>query len=85
MLSKKVFKKLKLNSKIIQLKLAGEFIAQRYFMHFKVSLYSYNGFFVEIWQSLRFDEVFSIDIAPERTIKEAYLDKIDLSKLGLEL
>lgn len=32
-----------------------------------------------------FEEVYAVDVAPKLTIKEAYLGKIDLQKLGLEL
>ena len=83
MVSEKEFKKLKLKSKIVHLQMAGEQISDRYHFKFKVELYTYNGFFVEVWRSLKFDEIYSIDVAPERSVKEAYLNKIDLDKLGL--
>lgn len=83
MVSEKEFKKLKLKSKIVHLQMAGEQISDRYHFKFKVELYTYNGFFVEVWRSLKFNEIYSIDVAPERSVKEAYLGKIDLDELGL--
>jgi hypothetical protein len=83
MVSKQEFKKLKLKSKIVHLKMAGEQVAERFHFKFKVQLYTYNGFFVEVWRSLKFYEIYSIDVAPERSVKEAYIKVIDLKKLGL--
>lgn len=85
MVSEKEFKKLKLKSKIVHLQMAGEQISDRYHFKFKVELYTYNGFFVEVWRSLKFNEIYSIDVAPARSVKEAYLGKIDLDKLGLSM
>lgn len=84
MVTEKEFKKLRLKQKIIHLQMAGEFITERYYLNNKVYLYLYNNFFVEVWMRLGFEEVYSVDIAPEITLKEAYLGKIDLKKLGLE-
>ena len=36
-------------------------------------------------RSLKFNEIYSIDVAPARSVKEAYLGKIDLDKLGLSI
>lgn len=85
MVSEKEFKKLRLRQKVTHLQMAGEFITKRYFLNNKVDLYLYNGFFVEVWIRLGFDEVYSVDVAPEMTLKEVYLGKIDLKKLGLEI
>lgn len=84
-LSEDDFKRVRLKSKIKFLQADGEYITERYFHKYRVQLYTYNGFFVEVWRSLRFDEIYSIDVAPKRSIKEAYLNVIDLKKLGLEL
>lgn len=83
MVSEKEFKKLKLKSKIVHLQMAGEQVSERFHFNFKVQLYTYNGYFVEVWRSLKFDEIYSIDIAPKRSVAEAYLGKIDLNQLGL--
>ena len=79
------FKKLKLQQKIAHLQMAGDFITERYFLNNKVYLYLYNGFFVEVWIRLGFDEIYSVDVAPKRSVEEAYLGKIDLKLLGLEI
>ncbi|MCB0401726.1 MAG: hypothetical protein KDD41_06560 [Flavobacteriales bacterium] len=65
--------------------MAGEFITERHFMNNKVFLYLYNGYFVEVWMRLGFDEVYAVDVAPKRSVEEAYLGKIDLKALGLDL
>lgn len=85
MVSEIEFKKLRLRAKITHLQMAGEFITERYYMRYKVLLYVYNGFFVEVWQTLHFDEIYSIDVAPKRSVQEAYLGKINLEELGLEV
>jgi hypothetical protein len=85
MVSEQEFQKLKLKAKIESLQLNGNLVAVRYHFKFRVVLYTYNNFFVEVWRSLKFDEIYSIDVAPERSIKEAYLNVIDLKKLGLEI
>jgi|GEM_PF-1282289 len=82
MVSEKEFKKLKLKSKIVHLQMAGEQVSERFHFKFKVQLYTYNGYFVEVWRSLKFDEIYSIDVAPKRSVAEAYLGKIDLNTLG---
>lgn len=85
MVNEKEFQGMKLKSKIVHLQMAGELIATRYHLKFRVELYTYNNFFVEVWRSLQFDEIFSIDVAPKRSVKEAYINVIDLEKLGLKL
>ncbi len=85
MVGEKEFQKLSLKTKITHLQMAGDFIVERYFMNNKVFLYNYNGFFVEVWMRIGFDEIYSIEIAPKRSVEEAYLGKIDLKKLGLNI
>lgn len=85
LLSEDDFKRIRLKSKIKFLQADGEKVAERYHFKFRVVLYTYNDFFVEVWRSLKFDEIYSIDIAPKRSIKEAYLNVINLNKLGLDI
>ncbi|MGE0562314.1 MAG: hypothetical protein AB7O47_10885 [Flavobacteriales bacterium] len=85
MLEPNDFQKMDLYNKINQLLLHGTYITKRHFLHFEVSLYYYNNFFVEVWKNFEFNSIYSIDLAPERSIKEAYLKSIDLKALGLEI
>lgn len=77
------FQNLILNHKIKEIQQHGNYACTRYYMRFEVDLYTYNGFFVEIWKTLSFGDIYSIDVAPKRSVKDAYLDRIDLKKLGL--
>lgn len=79
------FQKISLQSKIKHLQKHGTYIAERHFMRYQVWLYHYNGFFLEVWRTLSFGDIYSIDVAPDRSVKEAYLNVIDLKKLGLDL
>lgn len=79
------FQKLDLYNKINQLLLHGTYISKRHFLSFKVSLYYYNDFFVEVWKTPELNDIYSIDLAPERSVKEVYLKSIDLKELGLEI
>ena len=79
------FQKLRINTKITHLNMAGEFIAERIFLNNRVHLYLYNGYFVEVWMRIGFEEVYAVDVAPTRSVRDAYLGKIDLKKLGLDL
>lgn len=85
MLNANDFQQVSLKSKIGHLKKNGTYIAERYYMSYKVLLYAYNNFYVEVWQNLGYEGIYSIDIAPKRSIKEAYIDIIDLKKLGLDM
>lgn len=85
MLDSKNFQKQKLNQKINELRKHGEFLTKRNYLHYEVFLYLYNDFFVEVWKTISFGDIFSIDTAPSRSVKETYLNSIDLKKLGLEI
>ena len=85
MVTAEEFKKLKINSRITHLNMAGEYVCERIFMNNRVHLYLYNGFFVEVWMRIGFEEVYAVDVAPTRSVRDAYLGKIDLKKLGLDL
>ena len=79
------FQKVSLRSKIKHLQKHGTYITNRYYMRYEVWLYHYNGYFVEVWRTLSFGDIYSIDVAPKRSVKEAYLNSIDLDKLGLKV
>lgn len=79
------FQKISIHSKIKQLQRHGTYLTNRYFMRYEVWLYHYNGYFVEVWRTLSFGDIYSVDVAPERSVKEAYLNHIDLKKLGLDV
>lgn len=85
MLNQKEFQKSRLRLKISLLQKDGTYVAKRYYLRYEVLLYSYNDFFVEVWRTLSFEEIYSIDVAPKRSVKEAYLNNIDLKELGLDL
>lgn len=85
MLNAADFQKISIHSKIKHLKKDGTYLTNRYYMRYEVWLYHYNGYFVEVWRTLSFGDIYSVDVAPNRSVKEAYLNSIDLKKLGLDV
>ena len=83
MLDAKDFQRISIAGKVKLLQKDATYVTKRYFLKFEVELYTYNGYFVEIFRTLSFGEIFSIDVAPDRSVKEAYLKSIDLKALGL--
>ncbi|MCB9334566.1 MAG: hypothetical protein H6586_00335 [Flavobacteriales bacterium] len=85
LLDAKDFQRVSLHSKIKHLQQHGIYITKRNYLRYEIWLYHYNGYFVEVWRTLSFGDIYSIDIAPERSVKESYLDAINLDELGLEV
>ncbi|OFY90825.1 MAG: hypothetical protein A3K10_16630 [Bacteroidetes bacterium RIFCSPLOWO2_12_FULL_31_6] len=85
MLKANDFKKISLINKIKHLYRDGTYISGRFYLRNVVLLFYYNGYFVEVSKTLEFGHVFAIDITPNRQVKDAYLDTIDLEELRQQL
>lgn len=77
----KQFQRLSLSKKILLLSKEGQYITSRIFLRYQVDLYLFKDYFVEIYRTLAFSDIFSIDVAPKRNVTEAYLDQIDIKEL----
>ena len=86
MLSQKEFLKLKLEQRYQILRDEGTFIASRFFESFNVHLFSFNGYYVEMYQRLSLNDVVYIEILKNDSILKEYAMNVDLKKdLGLDI
>lgn len=85
MLKAKDFKKISLINKIRHLYRDGTYISGRFYLRNVVLLFYYNGYFVEVWKTLDFGHVFTINITPKRHVKEAYIGTLDIKELRQHL
>lgn len=84
MLSKKDFRKAKLPQRYNELKKFGEYAGVRQQGAHNIHLYTYNGFYVEVWILISFNQVHWIEIQENQSIINSYANKIDVRKdLGL--
>lgn len=85
MLSKKEFKKSKLIKRYQALKKDGNHVGVRQQGAHNIHLYTYNGFYVELWIIMSFNQVHWIEVQENQGIINSYADKIDVRKdLGLD-
>ena len=84
MLSKKEFKKSKIAKRYNELKNNGEHVGVRQQGTHNIHLFTYNGFYVEVWILISFNQVHWIEVQENKGIINSYADKIDVKKdLGL--
>lgn len=73
------FKKLSLENKYLELKNSGNFVASRYHGGHTVSLFTYNGFFVEMWKRTGLNYLDWIEVVNNDASLRAYLDSININ------
>lgn len=84
LLSKKEFAKASLNKRYKAILDDGEYIGARLKGAHRVHLFCYNGFFVEVWILVSFDQLHWIEIQNNSSIVAEYTESVDLKKsLGL--
>lgn len=71
------FSKLSLTGKYRTLKQKGEWVAKRFYGSFEVHLYSFCGYYVEVWCRLGIEGICWIE-APSQQQLEPYLKQIKL-------
>jgi hypothetical protein len=79
MYNKDEFKKLSLEKKYHELKSKGNFIISRYHGGHTVSLFTYNGFFVEMWKRTGLNYLDWIEVVNNDASLRAYLDSININ------
>lgn len=85
MLSKKLFRKAKLSDRYNELKKHGAHIGVRRQGTHSIHLFGYNGFYVELWILISFNQVHWVEIQENKGIIKSYADNVDVkSSLGLE-
>lgn len=82
MLNSRCFRKLKLCKKELHLRRYGTYILSRKYNQFKVDLYLYNRYYVEMYRSMNRKELFSIDLIHQKDVLDTYLDEINIDSLG---
>lgn len=59
----------------------GKFLANRMHQGFIVSLFSFEGFYVEVWKRVGLDYIDYIDVVTDNKQLEKYLDDFDINGL----
>jgi hypothetical protein len=86
MLNKREFKKASLVQRYNELKNNGEHAGVRQQGAHNIHLFTYNGFYVEIYILISFNQVHWIEIQENQGIINSYAEKIDIKKdLGLDI
>tara|TARA_B110000196_G_scaffold289304_1_gene274821 strand:+ start:96 stop:353 length:258 start_codon:yes stop_codon:yes gene_type:complete len=84
MMTKTDFSRLARGEKYILLCDLGKHLANRKHSGFIVSLFEFEGFYVEVWKRVGLDYVDYIEVINDNSILEQYLDDLDLgTDLGL--
>lgn len=73
------FQVLGIANKLSELRNHGEYVAHRTYLSYYVYLYSYNKYYVEVFATMAFNDIYSIDIAPKRNVNEMYLNDIQIN------
>ena len=79
MYSSEAFKKLSLEKKYRELEKSGNFVASRFHGGHTVSLFTYNGFFVEMWKRTALNYLDWIEVVNNDASQRAYLDSININ------
>lgn len=83
-MTKTDFSGLNRSEKFLLLRDLGKHLANRKHSGFIVSLFEFEGFYVEVWKRVGLDYVDYIEVVNDNSILEQYLDDLDLnSGLGL--
>lgn len=61
----------------------GNYLASRFFESWHVHLYALADFKVEVWYRVGLNHLAYIEVVGNEDTLKAYLDEIDLKKLGL--
>ena len=77
--SSEEFKKLSLEKKYRELEKSGNFVASRYHGGHTVSLFTYNGFFVEMWKRTALNYIDWIEVVNNDASLRSYLDSININ------
>lgn len=76
--TKKEFKKLKLGDRYNALRKDGDYIGGLLTNSHRRYLYSYNGFFVELWVLVSFNQIQWIEVQENQSILNEYVKDINV-------
>ncbi|MDX1653138.1 MAG: hypothetical protein R3277_11630 [Brumimicrobium sp.] len=83
-LSQKEFRKCSLERRYFLLKKHADYIGGRQHGLHRIHLFSFSGYFVEVWILIAFDQVQWIEIQNNKSVLESYTENINIKKsLGL--
>lgn len=81
----KEFKALNKQKKFILLSDLGNFLANRMYQSFSIALFSFEGFYVEVWKRIGLDYIEYIEVVEDHSLLAKYLDDFDINdELGLD-
>ncbi len=75
------FEKLKLEERLNQLKVAGDFIGSRKTDLYRIHLFSYSGLFIEVHVYIPLNQVQWIEVQTNKSILEEYIIDVGLEDL----
>jgi len=78
MMTKTDFSKLNSSEKYILLRDLGKHLANRKHSGFIVSLFEFEGFYVEVWKRVGLDYMDYIEVINDNSILDQYLNDFDL-------
>ncbi|NNE56423.1 MAG: hypothetical protein HKN32_10410 [Flavobacteriales bacterium] len=83
-MTKEEYKSLSKAKQYLLLKDLGHFLANREYQGFIISLFEFEGFYVELWKRIGHDYIDYIEIVKDSETLQYYLDDFDVSgSLGL--
>ncbi len=74
----RAFGKLSLQKRYSILKQEGEFVGSRISGEHMVSLFTCNGFFVEVWKLTGLNQIRWIEVQDNKTVLQEYSDQVEL-------
>ena len=77
-LLEKEFKGLNLFQKRQLLEEKGQFLAERNFGSFHIELFSFGGFFAEVWRKRGISQIHWIEVPSKGSVADNYLQKFDI-------
>jgi len=75
------FNKLSNDEKLELVSYEGTFLDNRIFAEIGISLYEYNGFYVEVWLDRKENEIDRVITFTQLRYLEPYLEKINLNEM----
>lgn len=85
MLAKREFQKLGLSQKYQLIKEQGDYVASRFFETYRVHLYNYSNYFVEVWTRIGMKQICWIEVVYNTETLNSYTEDLDILKgLGFD-
>lgn len=79
--SAKEFRKLSLDTRFQLLQERGDYVGVRTTSSHRVYLFTYNGFYVELWQLITLNQTQWIEVQTNKNILNEYVKDVDLGEL----